>query len=258
MLIYSNSWPISPLIHITISTNAISVELSESEDFSLIELFTVDWVVFQLQSPSQVWWYCHHSWNSNLLNNLRSTFFYIYLITLISFRLNWGQYFLPVRPHWFIWLSTDVDECLVDNGGCEGQCTNKQGSYQCSCSSGFRLASNGKKCIDHNECLLRNGHGPCQGSCRNTHGGYECSCDERPGTQLASDGHSCEDLDECAGDNFGCSHTCLNTLGTAFCICPDGYMLADDWKTCEGTRPSSRWSHPFKNFKRAAWSNNLT
>jgi len=133
---------------------------------------------------------------------------------------------------------TDIDECLVDNGGCEGQCTNKQGSYQCSCSSGFRLASNGKKCIDHNECLLRNGHGPCQGSCRNTHGGYECSCNERPGTQLASDGHSCEDLDECAGDNFGCSHTCLNTLGTAFCICPDGYMLADDWKTCEGTHRS--------------------
>ncbi|XP_059351153.1 fibrillin-1-like isoform X4 [Daphnia carinata] len=129
---------------------------------------------------------------------------------------------------------TDVDECAVDNGGCEGTCVNRQGSYQCFCSTGFRLASNGKKCIDHNECLLRNGHGPCQGTCRNTHGSYECSCDERPGTQLAADGHSCEDLDECSlGDNFGCSHTCLNTLGTAFCTCPDGYMLGDDWKTCE-------------------------
>ena len=41
----------------------------------------------------------------------------------------------------------DVDECLVDNGGCEGVCVNKQGSYQCFCSAGFRLASNGKKCI---------------------------------------------------------------------------------------------------------------
>lgn len=42
---------------------------------------------------------------------------------------------------------TDVDECAVDNGGCEGTCVNRQGSYQCFCSSGFRLASNGKKCI---------------------------------------------------------------------------------------------------------------
>lgn len=42
---------------------------------------------------------------------------------------------------------TDIDECAVDNGGCEGQCVNRQGSYQCFCSEGFRLASNGKKCI---------------------------------------------------------------------------------------------------------------
>ena len=85
--------------------------------------------------------------------------------------------------------------------------------------------------LDHNECLLRNGHGPCQGSCRNTIGSYECYCE--PGTQLAPDQHSCEDLDECSLNNHDCSHSCLNTVGTAFCSCPDGYMLEEDWKTCE-------------------------
>ena len=55
-----------------------------------------------------------------------------------------------------------------------------------------------------------------------------------PGTQLAADGHLCEDIDECRTDNGGCSHSCLNTLGTAYCACPEGYMLTDDWKTCEG------------------------
>lgn len=94
---------------------------------------------------------------------------------------------------------------------------------------------------DHNECLLRNGHGPCQGTCTNTYGSYTCSCDGRPGTQLSADGISCEDVDECGlGDNFGCSHNCLNTLGTAFCTCPDGYMLGEDWKTCEGNALSLR------------------
>ncbi|KAI9557484.1 hypothetical protein GHT06_017312 [Daphnia sinensis] len=127
----------------------------------------------------------------------------------------------------------DIDECETGNGGCDDKCSNLPGSYICSCPVGFRLASNGKKCIDVNECSLRNGHGPCQGACHNTHGSYHCSCEDMPGTQLAADGHLCEDIDECRTDNGGCSHSCLNTLGTAYCACPEGYMLADDWKTCD-------------------------
>jgi hypothetical protein len=44
-------------------------------------------------------------------------------------------------------LFTDVDECATANGGCDGQCSNRPGSFICSCPVGFRLASNGKKCI---------------------------------------------------------------------------------------------------------------
>jgi hypothetical protein len=87
---------------------------------------------------------------------------------------------------------------------------------------------------DINECLLRNGHGPCQGSCQNLPGSYACRCDGIVGTRLAADNHTCEDVDECAQNNAGCSHTCLNTLGRAFCLCPSGFMLATDWKTCHG------------------------
>lgn len=82
-----------------------------------------------------------------------------------------------------------------------------------------------------NECILRNGHGLCQDKCINTWGGYKCSC-ERPGTQLANDKHTCEETDECSINNGGCSHTCLSTVGQVFCICPDGWILDDDWKTC--------------------------
>lgn len=56
------------------------------------------------------------------------------------------------------------------------------------------------------------------------------------GTRLAADNHSCEDVDECAQNNAGCSHTCLNTLGRAFCLCPIGFMLGADWKTCYGKK----------------------
>jgi hypothetical protein len=67
----------------------------------------------------------------------------------------------------------DINECEDENGDCEGQCVNTEGSYECRCPSGFRLGENRHECEDVNECLDRN---VCQGSgtCVNTWGGYYC------------------------------------------------------------------------------------
>ena len=32
----------------------------------------------------------------------------------------------------------DINECLKDNGGCNGRCVNTFGSYKCECSVGFQ------------------------------------------------------------------------------------------------------------------------
>uniref|UniRef100_A0A182J2V4 Sushi domain-containing protein n=1 Tax=Anopheles atroparvus TaxID=41427 RepID=A0A182J2V4_ANOAO len=126
----------------------------------------------------------------------------------------------------------DINECTeYGEDVCEYGCSNTIGSFTCKCPRGLRVTDN-NKCMDVNECLLRNGHGPCQDTCINTWSSYRCTCDGLPGTRLAPDGHSCEDIDECTVGNGGCSHTCLNTLGRAFCVCPEGYMLDEDWKTC--------------------------
>lgn len=51
----------------------------------------------------------------------------------------------------------------------------------------------------------------------------------------SEDGSACQDVDECAAqDNFGCSHLCVNTQGSAHCDCPAGWKLKDDRKTCRG------------------------
>ena len=40
----------------------------------------------------------------------------------------------------------DIDECVEDTDGCAQVCSNTEGSYVCSCNSGYRLASDGRWC----------------------------------------------------------------------------------------------------------------
>ena len=47
--------------------------------------------------------------------------------------------------HWLFHF-LDVDECMSDNGGCEKQCVNKDGSYKCLCGKGEVLMADKKTC----------------------------------------------------------------------------------------------------------------
>lgn len=45
-----------------------------------------------------------------------------------------------------LFVSTDKDECSKDNGGCQQDCVNTFGSYECQCRSGFVLHDNKHDC----------------------------------------------------------------------------------------------------------------
>ncbi|XP_067017039.1 uncharacterized protein [Acropora muricata] len=70
----------------------------------------------------------------------------------------------------------------------------------------------------------------CEQVCHNTLGSYICSCVS--GYQLASDGKSCSDINECSVNNGGCSHHCYNIPGAHYCGCPKGTTMAANNLTC--------------------------
>ncbi|XP_023315293.1 uncharacterized protein LOC106648523 [Trichogramma pretiosum] len=130
------------------------------------------------------------------------------------------------------------DEASCAELGCQQLCRIVAGRATCLCHEGYRLLEDGRDCRDIDECSEdgAEGRGPCEDTCRNTEGGFECGCDGRPGTRLGPDNRTCqrnEPLESCGPDNAGCSHTCLASMGRVFCLCPDGFVLQDDWKTCQ-------------------------
>ena len=45
---------------------------------------------------------------------------------------------------------------------------------------------------------------------------------------------SVPDVNECHTNNGDCSHECINTHGSYECVCPKGYRVHSDQKTCIG------------------------
>lgn len=153
----------------------------------------------------------------------------------------------------------DINECEFPEiiAECQGSCENTIGSYQCitslntsndakihaehnegettsACEEGY-IYKDGK-CLDVDECY--EGTSGCQ-QCINTEGSYECTCPG--GFDLAEDGKTCIDIDECSivleeNENEAtyrlCSHDCENTIGSFRCSCPLQMHLSDNLRTC--------------------------
>lgn len=107
------------------------------------------------------------------------------------------------------------DPCLPLR--CAFACYKNGDSYACTCDQGFKLAQDGRSCVDFNDCRDDR---QCPGEnsiCFNTVGGFQCGC--KDGYKMT--GGLCVDVNECV--SAPCEHMCDNTPGSYKCSCYDGY-----------------------------------
>ncbi|NXH20311.1 LRP2 protein, partial [Bucco capensis] len=137
---------------------------------------------------------------------------------------------------------SDEDGCaqLCDTPGQPAPCQSHE--YPCglgTCLNASLVCDGQQNCAngldEEGNCSV-----PCQRSCAHhcysSPQGPRCWCDL--GYQLAEDGLSCMDIDECMEQGDGaCSQTCLNAPGSYSCGCLPGYLLEPDGRLCKLTGP---------------------
>ncbi|XP_033229535.1 fibrillin-1-like [Belonocnema kinseyi] len=128
----------------------------------------------------------------------------------------------------------DVDECEEGSHVCSQKCLNIDGSYYCECLEGFELAEDKKTCFNEPDPCDDFG---CSHECIRIKDSesilkVECRCPSGFGLH---DNKTCKDINECIEGNEVniCSYGCVNTEGSYYCQCPQGYKIAPDTKSCE-------------------------
>ncbi|XP_007565210.1 hemicentin-1 [Poecilia formosa] len=138
----------------------------------------------------------------------------------------------------------DVDECSQTPNPCAHQCRNVPGSFRCLCPPGTLLMGDGRSCaglergqIFTNGTRVRARLRPQLVSTlgrpiiSRSNGASRITRQSCPVGYTSRDG-ACVDVDECLLKK-PCQHKCRNTVGSFHCLCPPGYKLLPNGRSCK-------------------------
>ncbi|MGH0173029.1 UNVERIFIED_CONTAM: hypothetical protein FKN15_020671 [Acipenser sinensis] len=156
----------------------------------------------------------------------------------------------------------DINECERVPTPCAYQCLNTPGSFKCLCPPGRQLLGDGKSCAGLEKLPIygsySDGYRQAQFSpvgnhyqrqyhnlasqTYNTNSGYSnvrapFSRAHRNTRETCPEGFQaragrCIDINECETKD-ACQHECMNIQGSYKCLCPAGYRLMANGKTCQ-------------------------
>ncbi|XP_048833472.1 hemicentin-1 isoform X1 [Brienomyrus brachyistius] len=149
----------------------------------------------------------------------------------------------------------DINECERAPPPCAHHCLNSPGSYRCLCPPGHQLLGDGKSCAGLEKLptyeSLSYGYRVSQSSRQyhslasqtyhsyssNKHVRGSSQRSRRDSTGPCPEGFNatqdqCLDINECESKER-CQHECVNMAGSYRCLCPTGYRLMTNGKTCQ-------------------------
>uniref|UniRef100_A0A2K6AF97 LDL receptor related protein 4 n=1 Tax=Mandrillus leucophaeus TaxID=9568 RepID=A0A2K6AF97_MANLE len=124
------------------------------------------------------------------------------------------------------------DQFLCWNGRCIGQRKLCNGVNDCGDNSDESPQQNCRPRTGEENCNVNNGG--CAQKCQMVRGAVQCTC--HTGYRLTEDGHTCQDVNECADEGY-CSQGCTNSEGAFQCWCETGYELRPDRRSCKALGP---------------------